>query len=63
MNGFNEEVTLQFMTTLIYGVAVVKVRIEFLEEVIDEVTRFPQEGKNWEKELYLKMPRAQFSIH
>lgn len=64
MNRFDEEVALQFMTTLRNGIAMVKgLRIEFLEEVIAEVTRFPQEGKKWEKEFNLKIARTQFSIH
>lgn len=42
LNGFDEEVTLQFMTTLRNGVIVVKgLRIEFSKEVIAKVTRFP----------------------
>ena len=39
LNRFNEEVALQFMTTLRDGVVVVKgLRIEFSKEVIAEVT-------------------------
>ena len=52
LKGFNEEVSCQFMTTLRDGVVVVKdLRIKFSEEMIVEVTRLPQEGKNWEKEF------------
>lgn len=42
LNRFDEEVALQFMTTLRDGIAVVKgLRIEFLEEEIVKVTGLP----------------------
>ena len=52
------------MRTLKDDIAIVKgLRIEFIEEVVAEVTRLPQEGKNWEKEFDLWTTRAKISIH
>lgn len=64
LKGFDEETALQFMSTLKDEIVVVKgLIIEFIVEVVVEVTRFPQEGENWQKEFDLRTTRAQFSKH
>lgn len=61
---FNEEVSLQFMSTLKDDFSMVKgLRIEFIKDVVAKVTGLLQEGENWVKDFDLHMARAQFSVH
>ena len=52
----NEEISLQFLSTLKDVFAMVKgIKIELIEDVVAKVTVLPQEEKNWVKDFYLRM--------
>lgn len=38
-------------------------KIEFVEDIMADVTRLPQESEKWAKDLDLCLARAQFTLH
>lgn len=64
LKGFDEEVALQFLSTLKDGFAGFKgLKIEFMKDVVAEVIGLPQEGEQWVKNFNLRSVRAQFTLH
>ncbi len=59
LKGFDEKISLKFISTLKDFFAVVKgLKIEFTKDIVPKVTSFPHEGKTWAKDLDLHLTRA-----
>ena len=61
---FDQEIVLQFHNTLRDGYATVKgIHIEFIEEVVAEVTGLPTNGERWTEDMDRQAAKEQFSVH
>ena len=64
LKQFDEEISLQFHNSLQEGHAMVKgVRIEFIEQVMAEVTVLPIVRERWSKDIDARAAKAQFALH
>ena len=64
LKKFDEEISLQFHNSLQEGYATIKgFRIEFIEQVVVEVTGLPTAGERWSKDIDARAAKAQFALH
>jgi hypothetical protein len=63
LKQFDQEIVLQFHNTLRDGHATVKgIWIEFIEEVVAEVSGFPTNGEQWTKDMDARQAKGKFSV-
>lgn len=62
LNGFNEDIALEFSQTLFEGKSMVKgMEVLATEEIIAEVTGFPSNGENYPASRDTKSARAEYT--